>query len=80
MFKIKRAYQNPEKDDVYRILVDRLWPRGISKENAKIDLWMKDIAPSTKLRKWFGHDQEKWQEFKKKYLYELKEKKSCLNN
>jgi len=78
MFKIKRAYENPDEDDGYRILVDRLWPRGLSKDNAKLDLWMKDVAPSTELRKWFGHDQDKWQEFKKKYLNELKEKKELI--
>jgi uncharacterized protein YeaO (DUF488 family) len=78
MFKIKRAYQDPEKEDVFRILVDRLWPRGVSKENAKLDLWMKDIAPSNELRKWFGHDPERWDEFKNKYLEELKEKKELI--
>lgn len=61
----------PEKSDGFRILVDRLWPRGITKEKAKIDLWLKDVAPSDKLRKWFGHDPKKWNEFKKRYFAEL---------
>jgi uncharacterized protein YeaO (DUF488 family) len=78
MFKIKRAYQDPEDEDGYRILVDRLWPRGVSKEKAKFDLWMKEIAPSSELRKWFGHEPEKWEEFKNKYVYELSEKKELI--
>lgn len=69
--KIKRAYESPEKDDGVRILIDRLWPRGITKEKARIDLWLKDLAPSTELRQWFGHDPEKWEEFKKRYFAEL---------
>jgi len=71
MVKLKRAYEPADPGDGFRILVDRLWPRGISKEKAKIDLWLKEIAPSTELRKWFGHDPEKWQEFKKRYKAEL---------
>lgn len=70
--KIKRVYETPAKDDGKRILVDRLWPRGLTKEKAKVDRWLKNIAPSTDLRKWFGHDPEKWEEFKKRYLTELK--------
>ena len=70
--KIKRVYEPRDKDDGMRILVDRLWPRGLTKEKASVDLWLKDIAPSTELRKWFGHDPSKWQEFKKRYLKELK--------
>ncbi|HVU85068.1 MAG TPA: DUF488 domain-containing protein [Puia sp.] len=70
--RIKRVYETPEKEDGQRILVDRLWPRGLTKEKAKIDLWLKDIAPSTELRKWFGHDPEKWKEFRKRYGAELK--------
>jgi uncharacterized protein YeaO (DUF488 family) len=69
---IKRVYEAPEKEDGQRILVDRLWPRGLTKEKAKIDLWLKDIAPSTELRQWFGHDPEKWKEFQKRYRAELK--------
>jgi uncharacterized protein YeaO (DUF488 family) len=68
---LKRAYDAPETSDGYRVLVDRLWPRGISKEGIKIDLWLKEIAPSDDLRKWFGHDPEKWNEFKKRYFKEL---------
>lgn len=70
--KLKRIYEDPSEDDGYRVLVDRLWPRGISKEGAKLDLWMKDIAPSTELRKWFSHDVDKWEEFQKRYKVELK--------
>lgn len=70
--RIKRVYEQPDKHDGRRILVDRLWPRGLTKEKASVDLWLKDIAPSTALRKWFGHDPEKWLEFKKRYLVELK--------
>lgn len=71
--KIKRVYEEPDKEDGRRILVDRLWPRGLTKEKASVDLWLKDIAPSTELRKWFGHDPNKWEEFKKRYLRELSE-------
>ncbi|MBF1403221.1 DUF488 domain-containing protein [Prevotella histicola] len=71
--KIKRAYAPAEETDGYRILVDRLWPRGISKEKAKIDLWMKSVAPSSDLRKWFGHVPERFPEFTKRYKAELAE-------
>ena len=71
---IKRVYEPVEKGDGQRILIDRLWPRGLSKEKAKVDLWFKDIAPSTSLRKWFAHDSEKWPAFQKKYLKELESK------
>lgn len=70
--KIKRAYAEPEKSDGFRILVDRLWPRGLTKEKAKVDLWLKEVAPSTELRKWFAHDEKKWPEFQSRYLDELK--------
>jgi uncharacterized protein YeaO (DUF488 family) len=70
--KLKRAYESPVATDGERILVDRLWPRGLAKVQAKIDLWLKEVAPSTELRKWFGHDPEKWSEFKKRYRAELK--------
>ncbi|RJG09304.1 DUF488 domain-containing protein [Pseudomonas cavernicola] len=69
---LKRAYEPATKADGERILVDRLWPRGLAKVKAKIDLWLKDVAPSTELRQWFGHDPEKWPEFKKRYRVELK--------
>jgi uncharacterized protein YeaO (DUF488 family) len=70
--KIKRIYDPPSEDDGVRILVDRLWPRGISKEAAAIDEWERDIAPSDELRKWFSHDPAKWQEFRKRYVSELR--------
>ena len=68
---LKRAYEAPAKHDGERVLVDRLWPRGLAKVKAKIDLWLKDVAPSTELRQWFRHDPEKWPEFKKRYHSEL---------
>ena len=68
---LKRAYDPPAKTDGVRILVDRLWPRGVSKASAKIDHWLKDVAPSTSLRKWFGHDPARWAEFRKRYAREL---------
>jgi len=71
MLKLKRAYEDPAKSDGHRVLVDRLWPRGVSKEDARLDDWMKDVAPSDELRKWFGHDPEKWDEFRKRYFAEL---------
>jgi len=70
--RIKRVYDPPNKDDGRRILVDRLWPRGLTKDKAGVDLWLKDIAPSTELRKWFGHDRGRWEEFKERYLAELR--------
>lgn len=73
MITIKRIYEKPQEDDGFRILIDRLWPRGLSKEKAKIDLLLKEIAPSDELRKWFSHDPEKWNDFKKKYNLELKD-------
>ncbi len=79
MIKIKRIYDNPANEDGFRILVDRLWPRGISKEKAKIDLWLKDIAPSDQLRKWFAHDPVKWTEFVRKYFKELDKKKDFID-
>jgi uncharacterized protein YeaO (DUF488 family) len=71
IINIKRAYESPAKEDGKRILVDRLWPRGISKEKAKIDLWPKELAPSTELRRWYGHEPAKWTEFKSRYFEEL---------
>ncbi len=71
MLRIKRVYDGYEESDGYRILIDRLWPRGVSKSDAHIDLWLKEIAPSTELRTWFGHDPKKWQDFRKKYEMEL---------
>ncbi|MGC2667748.1 MAG: DUF488 family protein, partial [Candidatus Nitrosopolaris sp.] len=71
MIKIERIYDNPKGNDGFRILVDRLWPRGLSKDKVRIDVWQKDVAPSNSLRKWFGHDEEKWNEFKRRYFKEL---------
>jgi uncharacterized protein YeaO (DUF488 family) len=76
--KLKRAYEPPEKADGARILVDRLWPRGVSKSSAQIDLWLKDIAPSASLRKWFGHDPSKWGEFRKRYVRELAKRSEAV--
>jgi uncharacterized protein YeaO (DUF488 family) len=70
--RIKRVYAEPSEEDGKRILVDRLWPRGLAKEKARVDLWLKQVAPSTELRKWFGHDPEKWPEFQARYKEELK--------
>ena len=69
--KLKRAYDTPAPEDGMRILVDRLWPRGLSKQRAAIDQWMKDISPSTKLRQWFGHDPSRWDEFRRCYATEV---------
>ena len=79
MIRTKRIYDEPKKEDGFRILVDRLWPRGLSKEKARTDLWLKDIAPSDELRKWFSHDPRKWSDFKKKYKKELKNNPELLN-
>jgi len=68
---LKRIYEESTEADGFRILVDRLWPRGVSKEKANLDLWLRDIAPSTELRKWFNHDPKKWTEFQRKYKVEL---------
>lgn len=70
-FRIKRAYEKPARTDGVRVLVDRIWPRGVSKADARIDQWRKEIAPSTALRKWFGHDPARWAEFKRRYFAEL---------
>lgn len=74
MLRLKRVYEPPDPSDGHRILVDRLWPRGLSKEKAAVDEWMKEIAPSTDLRKWFAHDPEKWPEFQRRYKAELRER------
>ena len=71
--KLKRAYEPPDPGDGTRVLVDRLWPRGVSKANAAVDLWLKDLAPSTELRKWFGHDPSRWQEFRERYATEVRQ-------
>ena len=79
MIKVKRVYEPPSEADGFRVLVDRLWPRGLTKERAAVDLWLKDIAPSTELRKWFGHDPAKWKQFQVRYRKELGEKKDALS-
>lgn len=71
--KLKRAYEPADRSDGTRVLIDRLWPRGVKKADAKVDEWMKDIAPSTELRKWFGHDPARWQEFRDRYQAEVKQ-------
>jgi uncharacterized protein YeaO (DUF488 family) len=77
--RIKRAYEEPDEADGTRILVDRLWPRGLTKQRAKIDLWLKDIAPSTELRKWFAHDPARWTEFQRRYNKELHANKEAVD-
>src|SRR5688572_5041646 len=79
MIKLKRVYEKPSPRDGFRVLVDRLWPRGLTKERAAVDLWLKNVAPSTELRKWFGHDPAKWKEFQTLYRKELKEQKDALS-
>ena len=74
MFKLKRAYDDPEASDGPRYLVDRIWPRGVKKDALKLDGWIKDVAPSSELRRWFGHDPQKWAEFRKRYFAELDKK------
>jgi uncharacterized protein YeaO (DUF488 family) len=76
--KIKRVYEQPDRKDGERILVDRLWPRGLTKEKAGVDLWLKEIAPSTELRKWFDHDPEKWQRFRRRYETEIRHKDDLI--
>ncbi len=78
LIKLKRVYEPSTAEDGYRILVDRLWPRGMSKEKAHLSLWLKDIAPSEDLRQWFSHNPERWVEFKEKYGTELSEKKDLI--
>ena len=77
--QIKRVYDAPSENDGYRILIDRIWPRGVSKEDAKLDDWNKDLAPSTELRKWFDHDPDKFDDFSEKYKKELENNKEDLN-
>ena len=77
--RLKRAYDSPAKNDGYRVLVDGIWPRGVSREDARLDEWLKEIAPSTELRKWFGHDAERWEEFKKRYHRELADRKDSIS-
>ena len=72
MIHLKRVYEPPSKDDGFRILVERLWPRGLSKQRAQVDLWLKDISPSPQLRSWYGHEVTKWEEFQRRYRAELR--------
>lgn len=76
---LKRAYDPPAASDGYRVLVDRLWPRGLTKEEARIDLWLKDVAPSTELRKWYNHDPARWTEFGERYAAELRERETAVD-
>lgn len=78
MIQLKRVYEKPSRKDGLRILVDRLWPRGLTEDRAAVDLWLKDLAPSTELRTWFGHDPAKWKQFQVCYRKELREKKDAL--
>lgn len=79
VIRTKRVYELPDESDGFRILVDRLWPRGLSKDKALVDLWLKNIAPSDELRKWYSHDPEKWEEFKRRYFEELKQKRELVD-
>ncbi|MFS1522798.1 DUF488 domain-containing protein [Microbulbifer sp. 2304DJ12-6] len=78
IIKVKRVYEEAKEEDGERVLVDRLWPRGLSKEKSKIDKWIKEISPSNELRKWYDHDPEKWGEFKIQYFDELNEKRELV--
>ena len=78
MIKLKRVYLKPAKTDGCRVLVDRLWPRGLTKRKARVDHWLRDIAPSTALRKWYGHDPARWPEFRRRYAAELKRQKDAF--
>ena len=76
--RVKRVYEAPAAEDGMRILVDRLWPRGLTREKARIDLWLKELAPSAELRKWFNHAPDRWEEFKRRYLQELQQQPAAL--
>jgi uncharacterized protein YeaO (DUF488 family) len=77
--RLKRAYERPAREDGARILIDRLWPRGVTKEAAAIDEWFKDVAPTTALRQWFGHDPARWQEFRRRYADEVRQNPGQLS-
>jgi uncharacterized protein YeaO (DUF488 family) len=79
VIQTRRIYEKPSSTDGYRVLVDRLWPRGLSKDKASLDLWLKEIAPSTSLRKWFNHNPDKFEEFKDRYVQELKSNTDTCN-
>ena len=76
---LKRAYDPPERSDGYRVLIDRIWPRGVTKNDLEVDAWLKEVAPSTELRKWFGHDPKKWDEFRRRYARELEPHAAALD-
>ena len=78
MIRLKRVYEEPATDDGLRVLVERLWPRGLSKERAAVDVWIKDVAPSPELRRWFNHDPARWDEFRRRYRAELGQKKDVV--
>lgn len=79
IIEIKRVYDTSQKKGAYRVLVDRLWPRGLRKDEVQLNLWLKDIAPSDTLRKWFGHDRAKWEQFKRRYFQELERKQDLID-
>jgi uncharacterized protein YeaO (DUF488 family) len=79
MLKLKRVYKKPSNEDGFRILVERLWPRGLTKDRAGVDLWLKEVAPSPELRKWYSHDPAKWEEFRRRYEKELENKKNEID-
>ena len=76
--RLKRAYEPAASSDAYRVLIDRLWPRGVSRDRAKLDEWDQDLPPSTELRRWFGHDPSRFEEFRRRYLNELRDKRARL--
>jgi uncharacterized protein YeaO (DUF488 family) len=78
MVHLKRAYEKPSRSDGERVLVERLWPRGVTKARAAVDLWLKDVAPSPELRKWFGHDPAKWKQFQRRYWHELRDRAEAV--
>lgn len=78
MFRLKRVYEKPARSDGERVLVERLWPRGVAKAAAAVDLWLKDVAPSPQLRKWFGHDPAKWEQFRRRYWKELEGRQEAV--
>lgn len=79
MLTLKRAYEKPSRSDGWRVLVERLWPRGLTREKAAIDLWLKEVAPSAELRKWFGHDPARWKQFERRYRKELQKHDDAVN-
>jgi uncharacterized protein YeaO (DUF488 family) len=79
MIQLKRVYEEPSRRDGLRVLVERLWPRGLNKQRAAVDLWLKDVAPSPELRKWFAHDPAKWKQFQERYRKELRERKDAVD-